>query len=235
MSSSSEATIRSSQVDWQALANLPLGPGEPVSSNCGEQVAWIVFAGEDMSLCSALRELFPRSGIWPVWVEGVEGLREPWLVGDLDGLRGEPLEAETILRHLQGQDDVGLADPLNQNAPVPWADERLTEHLLLTPVSRPADVPWAIGWRGALTMGLDGTRITSLLRSWEDRYGAYLINLGPFWLTLQLTRSFAEFSDFERLASEHVAVCPDLLQAGPLEDFTWIHLPETDQWSFWWL
>jgi hypothetical protein len=48
----------------------------------------------------------------------------------------------------------------------------------LVPAARPADILARLGWSGACNHGITGSELAAVLRSWEDRFGARLLEVG---------------------------------------------------------
>ena len=112
--------------------------------------------------------------------------------------------------------------------------ELLGEYLLgLVPVARAADVPAALGWAGA--QGWDAARVSAVLRSWEDRFGAVLVRMGRATLELAVAAPPWEWSECQAVAAEHYAFCDDTYRGNPgtLRDYANL-LRGATRWSFWW-
>jgi hypothetical protein len=117
--------------------------------------------------------------------------------------------------------------------------ELVGEHqLALVPVSRPADVPAALGWSG--TSGSwdgwdDVAAVSAVLRSWEDRFGAVLVRMGRATLELSVAAPPWERSECLAIAAEHYAFCDDTYAGNPgtLRDYANL-LRGSSRWSFWW-
>jgi hypothetical protein len=112
--------------------------------------------------------------------------------------------------------------------------ELLGEYLLgLVPVSRPADVPAAIGWAGAGERW-DAATVSAILRTWEDRFGAVLVRMGRA-LELAVAAPPWERSECLAIAAEHYAFCDDTYRGNPgtLRDYANL-LRGNTRWSFWW-
>ena len=117
--------------------------------------------------------------------------------------------------------------------------ELVAEHqLALVPVSRPADVPAALGWSG--TSGSwdgwdDVAAVSAVLRSWEDRFGAVLVRFGRATLELSVAAPPWERSECLAIAAEHYAFCDDTYKGNPgtLRDYANL-LRGSSRWSFWW-
>ena len=113
--------------------------------------------------------------------------------------------------------------------------ELLDEQLLaLVAVSRPADVPAAVGWAGA-GEEWDAATVSAVLRSWEDRFGAVLVRMGRATLELAVAAPPWERSECLAIAAEHYAFCDDTYRGNPgtLRDYANL-LRGSTRWSFWW-
>lgn len=106
--------------------------------------------------------------------------------------------------------------------------------------TRPADIPAALGWTGAVNyyhQTLVG--LCSVLRSWEDRFGAVLVWLSGATLVLSVASPPTSIRESERVAAEHFAFCPDQIdpQDGrdPFSPRTYAHtIRRAGLWRFWW-
>lgn len=107
----------------------------------------------------------------------------------------------------------------------------------LVRAARPADVPAVLGWVppvGAREIGSEAQdiiRLVAVLRSWEDRFGAILLQLGPTGVLRVLAeRPPATIEAATALAAEHCAFCdaPDSVQEIAAA------LIATPIWAFWW-
>ena len=113
--------------------------------------------------------------------------------------------------------------------------ELLDEQLLaLVAVSRPADVPAAVGWAGA-GEEWDAATVSAVLRTWEDRFGAVLVRMGRATLELAVAAPPWERSECLAIAAEHYAFCDDTYRGNPgtLRDYANL-LRGSTRWSFWW-
>ena len=154
---------------------------------------------------SRLAAAFADTGIWPFLIDesaGLEGFDDRFI----DVPRGRHTEVLTILRRgwsaNTGFDDdaeafqeelapfgkvfPGLADPTpGQRA---TSIDRIvagsTGHLGLVAVHRPADILDAVGWMGAANYDGDPLDMTTVLRSWELRFDAYVVAMGADTLAL---------------------------------------------------
>ena len=64
--------------------------------------------------------------------------------------------------------------------------------------------------------GDDGADVAGVLRSWEDRFGAYVVAVGFATLDLVVTRPPGDAREALVLAQEHYAFCPDVLDLQDL-------------------
>ena len=108
----------------------------------------------------------------------------------------------------------------------------------LVPASRPADVLPLIGWSG-FAPGTDGSlSLAAVLRSWEDRFGARLLDVGFAEIRLLVERPPATYEAAQRLAAEQFVFCNECKLAGKvgLSDVGSItaSLVNTPIWGFWW-
>ena len=112
---------------------------------------------------------------------------------------------------------------------------------------RHADVPAVLGWahmdsavlltRGDDNMGTDNIPLVAILRSWEERFGATLLQLGPSAeLRVLAERPPATIEAATVLAAEHWAFCDGWLGGYQLDSVQEIAaaLMVTPIWSFWW-
>jgi len=108
----------------------------------------------------------------------------------------------------------------------------------LVPAGRPADVLPLIGWSG-FAPGTDGTlSLAAVLRSWEDRFGARLLDVGFAEIRLLVERPPRTRETAQRLAAEQFVFCDECTLAGHvgLSDVSSIaaRLVNTPLWGFWW-
>jgi Domain of unknown function (DUF4253) len=103
----------------------------------------------------------------------------------------------------------------------------------LVPAERPADVLPSIGWTPSDQS--DALPISTVVRSWEDRFGARLLEVGFAEIRLLATRPPRTLADAQRLAAEQFAFCDECAGQG-LHDVPSIseHLLNSPIWTFWW-
>lgn len=105
----------------------------------------------------------------------------------------------------------------------------------LAAASRPADVLPVIGWTGATNWYHNALPIAAVLRSWEDRFGATLLQLGFAEIRLLAKRPPRCAKNAQLLAAEQYAFCDECAGQG-LHDVPAItdHLMKSAVWTMWW-
>jgi hypothetical protein len=111
----------------------------------------------------------------------------------------------------------------------------------LVAARRPADVPASVGWTCFDDPAYDdGIRnavwIGAVLRSWEHRFGARLLALGPSAvLRLLVQRPPRTFEAAEKIAAEHSAFCDECAGQGlrTVREIAPL-LVDAPMWTFWW-
>ena len=113
----------------------------------------------------------------------------------------------------------------------------------LVPAQRPADVLPLTGWLGPDCNYPDNLTLATILRSWEDRFGARLLYIGPgAEIQLLVERPPRDLQSAQRIAAEAFvfsdAFCHDYgkptrydLRAIPEIALVLVNAPT---WSFWW-
>ncbi|KMS90602.1 DUF4253 domain-containing protein [Prauserella rugosa] len=206
---------------------------------------------------------FPRTGRWPVLIphdprfeaSGQDWIDDrPWSA-PTDDLIGACEPADILASWWRGPccdgtclEPVGAAFPgLARRSPLrsdPLAEAGNTGSRLvaggryrlgITEVDRPADVPAALGWQGMLRTTEHADLLSTVLRSWEDRFGAVLLAVGYDALHLSVAAPPKTRHRAELLAAEHRAFCLDQFSAQPgtLGDVG-AGLVGARLWSFWW-
>lgn len=194
---------------------------------------------------------FDRSGLWPLLAREFEG--RPFRSGELLASAEPTADAEAVLRAgwagctpvlpdgtlLPHPPWPGLAPA--RGAPDPRGvvlPQALTDHpgdLLLVPARRPADSLAQLGWYGACNWSTTGADIAAVLRSWEERFGAYVVSIGFATLDLVVTRPPVTARQCELMASEHLAFCPDDLHRDTRALPSYARqLRGREVWHFWW-
>jgi hypothetical protein len=215
-------------------------------------------------LWARLRQAHTRSGLWPVLVSAHDGNpKVPWVVGEvspepvasidslhagevLAGFWTEWVEDGSDLRELEpfGHGWPGLAQATDGGQqPDEFADQFVrdqedgTSRILLVPAARSADVITSAGWQGPLNFSNDMAPLSSVLRSWEDRFGVRLVELGLDTLALTVAAPPVTTEHAEHVAAEHFAFCPDNVvqgQAPTIREYAARMVQGKIIWSFWW-
>lgn len=244
--------------DLAGLAALDLPAGRAVRPDGDPEAAPVAWVTEDIAdhfeLWARLVRTFPETGLWPVIASGMEGqLRRPWFDGELGGREDPAPDAEEVLRQrvsdvTELQQDYGVPEP-EEAWKVEWAGLALGGvvgssvelrcpaepfGLALVPVTRPADVPAAIGWWGPTNHDLGAGELSAVLRSWEDRFGAVLTSMGFDTLELAVAAPPTDDDAAHRLAREHHALCPDNIDQGAGDIETYVAMVASPEWYFWW-
>lgn len=105
----------------------------------------------------------------------------------------------------------------------------------LARADRPADVLPLIGWDGIANWSDTALPVAAVLRSWEDRFGATLLQIGFAEISLLATRPPRTLEQAQLLAAEHFAFCDECAGRG-LHDVLSIseHILTSPIWTFWW-
>jgi hypothetical protein len=106
----------------------------------------------------------------------------------------------------------------------------------LVAADRPADIPAAIGWLGLTNLPLDHSLLglCAVLRSWEDRFGAVLIDVGFADLRLLVQRPPRSLQAAERIAAEHFALADECTEGNRTVSSIAASLVDAPIWTFWW-
>lgn len=232
------------------------GPGEPVAWVTAEPVA---DAGR---VWSALWDAHAQTGLVPVLLTGSEKDENFFFYGGpanltaLDDLDAAAVLAERWERKRSSDEDedsdhmAAIRGPFSSQFPgvAPREDSPLSMAQLyevlrslpeapigLVPARRAADVLPAVGWY--TTDQIQTTLpIAAVLRSWEARYGARLLTLGPgAQIQLLVERPPRTIEAAQAIAAEHLAFCDECTGQG-LRDIPGItaSLVNAPTWTFWW-
>ncbi|SDH40593.1 protein of unknown function [Sinosporangium album] len=171
----------------------------------------------------------PSAFMVEVWADMLEPSRAGW-EADLSDL--EPF----------GRSCPGLAEP---GRPVYDPDELADAFarslddggtpLGLVAARRGADSLAVMGWQGALNHNRWTAPLASVVRSWEERFGARVVRLGFNTMDLSVAAPPVTMRHALHVAAEHWTFCPDIVYQGPgtLADYAEVIRGRT-AWSFWW-
>ena len=111
--------------------------------------------------------------------------------------------------------------------------DALAGRLGVAAIARPADAPAVLGWGGAANH-IGGADVSAVLRSWEERFGAYVIGMGFDTITLGIERPVTHHVHAETVAREHLAFCPDVIFQGPGFPRYAHNFVGAAVWKLWW-
>ncbi len=242
---------------------LPISPFVQAGAAKAVPVIWVTDRKEpDVGgLWQKIAAGFAEHGLWPLVLDSRDDGDRPWLAGELEPSSSTSPDGHDALAFLEGRwnDCVPAEDegpealerfaPFGRNFPglaaavaeVTSADafgettESLEGQLGLVAIRRPADVPTIIGWMGPINHFADMGGLSALLRSWEDRFGAYLVGIGFDTLTIAVQRPPTTVEEAMAIAAEHYAACPDNIDQGigSIDAYA-EELVGLTNWTFWW-
>jgi hypothetical protein len=229
----------------------------------GEPVAWVTTEPvPDAGLAwSALADAHPQTGLVPVLLTSSEKDEGYFFDGPVDAGQLDDLDAAEILagvwdRRMPSDDEVDsdqlalIRGPFSSEFPglAPHEDAKLSMAQLhealrslppapigLVPAARPADVLPAVGW-SSTDQFQTPLPIAAILRSWEARFGARLLTVGPgAQIQLLVERPPRTTEAAQAIAAEHFAFCDECAGQG-LRHIPKItaSLVDAPIWTFWW-
>ena len=177
-----------------------------------------------------------QTGIVPILLAGLDGDTErPWDNGEFDApydVSGiDELPAERVLAACwsAAQDDEGddaaaeaarapfgrrfpgLAPPETEALPraqlATAAASLAPARVGLVAANRPADVLARLGWSGVVNWYDSPLPVAAVLRSWEERFGARLLEVGFADIRVLVERPPRSLTAAERVAAEHYVFC----------------------------
>jgi hypothetical protein len=104
----------------------------------------------------------------------------------------------------------------------------------LVPARRPADVLAGMGWQGGVNSGRETADITAVLRSWEDRFGARLLEVGFAAIRLLVSRPPCTLEAALPIAAEHVMFSDEAHNGLRSVDEIARAIVGNPFWDFWW-
>ncbi len=231
------------QAAASTLAGINLGEGlvpEPQYGDPGAPSLWMSDAPLDGSMWADLVAAFPDTGLWPLVLDSLEPQR-PWRGGEFGAAPEEPAptdrDALSVLRSWSAGGVTALAagsEAAESTALRIPPGESFSPALGLVAVERPADAVYALSWGGAANYDHDHADSVAVLRSWEDRFGAYVVRLGFATMSLWVDRPPTNLDDARLLASEIFAWCPTLAEMGVDPEEVAMQLIDDNIWSCWW-
>ena len=242
----------------------PLPPGQLVRPRDSDRpVLWLSDGPTAVGLWASLRAEHAATGLWPLLITG-DGWAEGGLRLDINTSPDDHDPAAVLALwwadHTQPDDEdedeitapygsrwPGLAPP-GRAHPSAHLDQIAGEcaHLIarestrigLVPAPRGADALTALGWLGPANLIDDVAPISAVVRTWEDRFGARVLGIGPDTLDLSVAAPPLDLDHALRVAAEHFAFCPDnIWQGNPRADTLAAYAESilaVNHWSFWW-
>ena len=231
------------------------GPSDPVAWVTTEPVA-------DAGLAwSALSDAHQQTGLVPVLLTGSERDEQFFFRGQPDLTALDDLDAAEVLaglwdRGMPSDDEedsdylAAIRGPFSSEFPglAPGEDTKLSMAQLhevlrslpaapigLVLTTRPADVLATVGWT-TTDQFQTPLPIAAVLRSWEARFGAKLLSVGPgAQIRLLVERPPSTTQAAQAVAAEHFAFCDECAGQG-LRDIPKItaSLVNAPTWTFWW-
>ncbi len=197
---------------------------------------------------------FPQTGLWPVILEPlmVDDSGRPWDSGELGPSSVADIDAfdarEVLASHWSSMVDIYGEDgmqPFGSTFPElatgtssctgsidDFDPDTGSIRIGLVAVTRPADAVAAIGWSGPANEYQEIASISAVLRTWEDRFGAYVVVIGFDTLELAVERPDVAKDQRTALAAEWIAFDPTLVEfASPAEIANGV---DASAWQFWW-
>jgi hypothetical protein len=218
-------------------------------------------AGRVWAALSAAR---PQTGLVPFLLGSLPGdARRPWDTGEFSGpadpAQLDRIDAAQVIQDMwdgempsgEEQDDEewaamrapfsthfpGLAPPAGTSLSPGELDDVLgslpPRRIGLVPAARPADVLPLTGWTPSDQS--DALPIAAVVRSWEDRFGVRLLEVGFAEIRLLASRPPRTTGHAQHLAAEQFVFCDECAGQG-LHDIQAItdHLLSSPIWTFWW-
>lgn len=136
--------------------------------------------------------------------------------------------------------------PPLSDAAIAAAQEVTNERIALVSARRPADGPTVFGWTGSINTDQEAWQLSTVLRSWEERFAAVLMAVRSDTMTVLVSHPPQTLEHALRVAAEHLAFCGDNIAqgSGDLQRYTREELfvpvagERTTQpaqlWHFWW-
>ena len=109
----------------------------------------------------------------------------------------------------------------------------------LVPARRPADVLALVGFNGTVNRYQTPAQFTAVLRSWEERFGSVLVEVGFDHIRLLVQRPPRTRQAAEAVAAEHWAMCDEFWPTGPPDyALTTVgeiaaYIKDAPYWGFW--
>jgi hypothetical protein len=107
-------------------------------------------------------------------------------------------------------------------------------HIGLIPATRSADIPALMGWQGS-TNQIGASRLSAVLRSWQERFGVQVVGFGHATLYICVAAPPTSREHAEHVALEHFLTCPDNVYQVAWTFPSYVNrVLNADLWRFWW-
>jgi hypothetical protein len=249
----------------RTVAGIALPEGALITpEDGGAPVGWIAgrTSKDRGKLWARLAANYAQTGLWPVILDSfkVEPDR-PWDAGELEpglstspdsfeaaavleeswtGLTGDYAGEPELLEEIEPFGTVfpGLAPGSSSPRSTTGAERVIDEvdgRIGLVSVARPADAIVAVGWMGAANYSNDMAPLAAVLRTWEERFDAFVVGIGFDTLILWVGLPPATEADALVISAEHHAFCPDNVQQGSGSIRAYAEeIRGRNWWAFWW-
>jgi predicted DNA-binding WGR domain protein len=240
------------------ITDVTLPAGVLVAPDQGQDQAPVIWISQQPvervdEVWRSLARDFGETGLWPLIMElevEPEGMAEIFLGGPDGGGDARAVLARWWAGSVGDEEDVdedtiapfdarfpGLAAATTGtgSADLDSLVTGLTGHLGLVAVERPADVIRVTQWSGAANYDAAPADQSTVLRSWEDRFDAYVVGLGWDTLVVAVGRPPTDRKAAAGIAAEHMAFCPDNIWqgVGTVREYR-DALVKAPLWHFWW-
>jgi hypothetical protein len=211
-----------------------------------------------------LGEESAESGLQPFLLSGLDGgTARPWDTGEQVGEPedAEDIDQMNIAYMLEGWWDFpsgelaedeelrGLLAPFGARFPglAPAVEEEMDPELMrralyqytraarigLVPAARPADILPSLGWQGAFERWT-ASELGAILRSWEARFGARMLEVGFADIRLLVSRPPQTLEAAQRIAAEHIVFSEEAHKGPSCIGGIARALVNNPFWDFWW-
>ncbi|WP_216899348.1 DUF4253 domain-containing protein [Nocardia alni] len=190
------------------------------SRDCGRPIMWVSNeTGPAMGRWwDRLFPEHPESGLYPLLVNDCLDvhlmLTSPSAEGDIDAIPGDRLIRDYF--EYFGDAWPGFTPAKRPSVHPGYAAGRLASEgpadyrLALVPCARGADAPALIGWAGAINYTRKVEMVSSVLRSWEERFGVRVVKIGCSTLELSVAAPPVTMPEARRITLEHAGFCPSI-------------------------
>jgi hypothetical protein len=113
-------------------------------------------------------------------------------------------------------------------------DSLLPARIGLVAADRPADVLPQIGWTGVTNRYPTALPVAAVLRSWEERFGARLLDVGFAKIRVLVERPPRSLNAANRVAAEHYVLADESGEGLRSISTIAASLVDAPIWALWW-